>query len=53
MDLELLNAAITEKVEETTNEVDVKPRKTIKGFLDTIKSNLIDLFQEEEDKELK
>ncbi|MCX6323348.1 MAG: cell division protein FtsA [Sphingobacteriales bacterium] len=33
-------------------EVAVKPRKTLKQFLDTFKINLIDLFKEEEDSKL-
>lgn len=41
------------QVDAETSEVNVKSRKTIKNFLDSIKTNIIELFQEEEDKELK
>ncbi len=39
-------------VDETSNDpetVNVKKRKTLKGFMDTFKDNLIELFKEEED----
>ena len=33
-------------------EVKVKSRKTLKGFMDTFKNNLIEMFKEEEDTQL-
>jgi len=38
-------------VDETadTKAVDVKPRKTLQGFMNSMKKNLIELFQDEED----
>jgi cell division protein FtsA len=39
-------------VEEDTKTVKVKQRKTLKGFMDSFKIGLIDLFKEEEDAKL-
>jgi cell division protein FtsA len=39
-----------EEVEERTNVV--KPRKTLKSFLDSCKNGLIEMFKDEEDSEL-
>ncbi len=39
----------TEVVEAEVKSVDVKPRKTLQGFMDRMKTNLIELFKEEED----
>ncbi len=39
----------TETVETEVKRVDVKPRKTLQGFMDRMKTNLIELFKEEED----
>jgi len=36
----------------TTHQVKVKQRKTLKGFMDTFKNNLIEMFKEEEDTHL-
>jgi len=36
-------------VEEEVKRIDVKPRKTLQGFMDRMKTNLIELFKEEED----
>jgi cell division protein FtsA len=47
----LLTEAKTE-VETEKTPVEVKPRKTIKDFMDSIKNNLIEMFQEEEDSKL-
>lgn len=33
-----------------THHVQIKKRKSLKGFMDSIKDGLIDLFHEEEDK---
>jgi cell division protein FtsA len=38
-----------EEEETTTGEVKVKQRKSLKGFMDSFKNGLIDLFKEEED----
>lgn len=39
----------TEVAETEVKRVDVKPRKTLQGFMDRMKTNLIELFKEEED----
>jgi len=39
----------TATIEEEVKRVDVKPRKTLQGFMDRMKTNLIELFKEEED----
>lgn len=39
----------TEVAEAEVKRVDVKPRKTLQGFMDRMKTNLIELFKEEED----
>lgn len=47
--------AVEEVVEETVagdQQVKVKSRKTLKGFMDTFKNNLIEMFKEEEDTHL-
>lgn len=47
--------AVEETVEETVTgdqQVKVKSRKTLKGFMDTFKNNLIEMFKEEEDTHL-
>ena len=36
----------------STHQVKVKSRKTLKGFMDTFKNNLIEMFKEEEDTHL-
>lgn len=38
-----------EVMEAEVKRVDVKPRKTLQGFMDRMKTNLIELFKEEED----
>jgi len=40
---------VEEAVEAEVKRVDVKPRKTLQGFMDRMKTNLIELFKEEED----
>jgi len=51
---EVQEKLLTEAVAENTPQsVEVKPRKkTIKDFMDSIKNNLIEMFQEEEDSKL-
>ena len=39
----------TEVAETEVKRIDVKPRKTLQGFMDRMKTNLIELFKEEED----
>ena len=39
----------TTTVEAEVKAVDIKPRKTLQGFMDRMKTNLIELFKEEED----
>ena len=36
----------------SAQQVKVKSRKTLKGFMDTFKNNLIEMFKEEEDTHL-
>lgn len=43
---------VPEGTEQPVVSVDVKKRKTMKGFMDSIKDGLIDLFKEEGDKHL-
>ena len=52
VDETLFTEAKTETKTETEQPVEVKPRKTIKDFMDSIKNNLIEMFQEEEDSKL-
>jgi len=43
---------VEETVSTETDEakpVNIKPRKTLQGFMNSMKRNLIDLFQDEED----
>ncbi len=40
---------VAESVEATPEPVKIKPRKTLQGFMDRFKTNLIELFKEEED----
>ncbi len=46
-----IEAEVTDTVEEKEPEI-VKRKKTIKGFMDSFKTNLIEMFKEEEDGEL-
>lgn len=39
----------TEVAETEVKRIDAKPRKTLQGFMDRMKTNLIELFKEEED----
>ena len=39
----------TVEIEPTEKRVEIKPRKTLQGFMDRMKTNLIELFKEEED----
>lgn len=39
----------TLETEVTDKRVEIKPRKTLQGFMDRMKTNLIELFKEEED----
>jgi cell division protein FtsA len=55
--IEIKEEPVTEVVKEydeqtETHVVRVKKRKSLKGFMDSIKDGLIDLFNEEEDRKL-
>jgi hypothetical protein len=45
-------AAAAKKVEELEKPVEIKGRRTLSDFMNTIKDGLIDLFKEEGDKQL-
>ena len=43
------NEPVAEEIATVPETVNIKPRKTLQGFMDKMKTNLIELFKEEED----
>ena len=46
----VMETPVKEAVVEEEKSVPAEPRKTLKAFLDSIKTDIINLFQEEDDK---